>query len=365
MKRYIILIQLLFIFLFTCQNAKEDLNSFEINALINNVEDNTIVFIRYDSIIDSTFIRNGKFKFIGNVSNPTRGILYLKEGLISDGFWIENTKIDVNAIKGDKYKTLIQGGYEQEMANTHNNKNISTKIKLDSINNFFVKNAKNLSKSEKDQIFQKLDELNLNIESNSESFIRENPNSYESIFSLNSKKTRWNKEVLEELFLLMNKDTQETYYGNLLSNYLRLNSNPQIGDKYIDFTQKDTEGKEIKLSEVKNKYTLIEFWASWCVPCRRSYPELKKIYYTFNHKGFEIVGVSIDENEDNWLNAIKKDQLPWVNLTDFKVNDNEAVTIYDVDGIPDNVLIDDSDIIIGRDMNIKELDSVLSARFNP
>src|SRR5690606_31858059 len=158
---------------------------------------------------------------------------------------------------------------------------------------------------------------NLNIESNSESFIRENPNSYESIFSLNSKKTRWNKEVLEELFLLMNKDTQETYYGNLLSNYLRLNSNPQIGDKYIDFTQKDTEGKEIKLSEVKNKYTLIEFWASWCVSCRRSYPELKKIYYTFNHKGFEIVGVSIDENEDNWLNAIKKDQLPWVNLTDF------------------------------------------------
>lgn len=158
----------------------------------------------------------------------------------------------------------------------------------------------------------------------------------------------------------MNKDIQETSYGVKLLKHLKLNVNPQIGDKYVDFTQQDTNNQDVKFSEVKNKYTLIEFWASWCAPCRKSNPELIKVYNTYHKNGFEIVGVSIDENEANWLSAIKQDSLPWVNLTDLKFVDNEAHIIYNVNGVPDNVLIDDNDIIIGRYLKAKELDSILS-----
>lgn len=360
MKHFKKLIPLVFVIFYTCPEAKQNYDNFQINGKIENVKDGATVFIRYDSIVDSTWIKNGTFKFTGSVPIPTKGNIYLKDFEIPNWFWIENTKIDVYHDKNDVSKTLIDGGKEQKIANILEVRSKTTKRKIDSISTFFVANKASLSKDEKARIIQQLDELFQDIENNAEQFIREFPNCYESASLLNSKRFRWDKELLKELFLLMNKDFQETSYGDKLSKYLKLNINPQIGDKYVDFTQKDTNNQEVKFSEVKNKYTLIEFWASWCVPCRKSNPELIKVYNTYHKNGFEIVGVSIDEDKDNWLNAIKQDSLPWVNLTDLKFVDNEAHIIYNVNGVPDNVLIDDEDIIIGRYLKPKELDSILS-----
>lgn len=361
MKYFIKLTPLLLVILFSCQKAKENNDSFQINGKIENVKDDTTVYIRYDSIIDSTRIKNGTFKFTGNVLTPTRGNIYIKDFEIPNWFWIENTKIDVFVDKDDISKTSVIGGNEQKMANIFDGRSQINKRKIDSISKFFVNNESNLSEAEKKLILQQIDELYQNSEINTEQFIREFPNCYESALLLNSKKFRWDKKVVKELFSSMDKETQESYYGDLLSKYLTLNFNPQIGDKYVDFAQKDTNKQDVKFSEVKNRYTLIEFWASWCVPCRKSNPELKRIYHTYHKDGFEIVGVSIDDNENNWLNAVKQDSLPWVNLTDLKFVDNEAHIIYNVNGIPDNVLIDDSDIIIGRNLKSKELDSILSS----
>lgn len=360
MKHFKKLIPLVFVIFYTCQDAKENYDTFQINGKIENVKDGTTVFIRYDSIIDSTWIKNGTFKFTGSVLIPTKGNVYLKDYEIPNWFWIENTKIDVYHDKNDVSKTLIDGGKEQKIADILEVRSKTTKRKMDSISTFFVANKASLSKDEKARIIQQLDELFQEIENNAEQFIREFPNCYESASLLHLKRFSWDKELLKELFLLMNKDFQATSYGEKLLKHLKLNVNPQIGDKYVDFTQKDTNNQDVKFSEVKNKYTLIEFWASWCAPCRQSNPELIKVYNTYHKNGFEIVGVSIDDNEDNWLNAIKQDSLPWVNLTDLKFVDNEAHIIYNVNGVPDNVLIDDNDIIIGRYLKAKELDSILS-----
>jgi thiol-disulfide isomerase/thioredoxin len=170
--------------------------------------------------------------------------------------------------------------------------------------------------------------------------------------------------LAQELFLLMDNRTQNTYYGKLVSRYLKLNLNPQIGNKYVDFEQQNLNGEIVEFSEVKGHYTLIEFWASWCGPCRKSYPELKEIYRVYKNRGFEIVGVSIDQNKENWQKAIKGDGLPWVNLTDFMVNDNEAVIIYNVSTVPDNVLIDNQGIIIGRNLENKALAEKLETIFS-
>ncbi len=366
MRKIIISIFTLIILLsYSCKNKTASYVGYKINGVVDNVQDNTIVYIQYDSLIDSTYIEQGKFKFLGEVSRPKRAWMYLKKSSLSTGFWLENTEISVKA-KKDEFgllKSTIIGGKEQKVANLHYSKNIEVFNERDSLEDFFIANSNKINKEEKELISKRMNELTQKIESNSKLFINKNPNTYESIFILNSKKTRWDKSLTTELFSLMNENTQNTYFGKLLSRHLKLNINPQIGDGYVDFNQQDSTGKNVKFSDVKNKYTLIEFWASWCSPCRKSYPELKEIYSDYNTKGFEIVGVSIDNNRENWLKAIKQDGLPWINLTDLMSYDNEPYIIYNVYGVPDNVLIDNEGIIIGRDLKPEELKNKLSYIF--
>ncbi|WP_082794000.1 peroxiredoxin family protein [Roseivirga seohaensis] len=125
--------------------------------------------------------------------------------------------------------------------------------------------------------------------------------------------------------------------------------------------QANVDGQTIQLSELKGKYTLIEFWASWCGPCRAFNPELVELY---NDQGFEILGVSLDSNKEKWEKAIEKDGLTWPNVSDLKGDNNEAAMIYGVRDIPDNFLIDENGIIIDRFIRGEKLQMRLKQLFN-
>ena len=118
-----------------------------------------------------------------------------------------------------------------------------------------------------------------------------------------------------------------------------------------------------KLSDFKGKIFLLEFWASWCGPCRKENPNLNKIYKIFKSNGFEIVSVSLDNNKKSWIKAIKEDNLSWEQLSDLNGDYNKAAIIYGVSTIPDNFLIDKDGKIIGRKLKgeelIKKLNEVL------
>ena len=109
---------------------------------------------------------------------------------------------------------------------------------------------------------------------------------------------------------------------------------------------------------------MVEFWASWCVPCRESNPALKKVYEKFHEKGFNIVGVSMDRTGENWLKAIKEDSLPWDHISMKKGSRSDVATIYNIKGVPDNILIDDEGIIIGRSLAVEDLEAKLELEFN-
>lgn len=180
-------------------------------------------------------------------------------------------------------------------------------------------------------------------------FIKEFPYTNTSAKKLNTYKTTWKKDTIINLFKLLPKEIKESKHGKSISKFIQINKNPQIGEKFIDFEQENINGEKIKLSDIKAKYILVEFWASWCGPCRQSNPDLLKTYKRFNNKGFEILGVSLDSNKEDWLNAVKKDKLIWENVSDLiNGSDNEAGLIYGVNGIPDNILINGEGIIIAR-----------------
>jgi len=135
-----------------------------------------------------------------------------------------------------------------------------------------------------------------------------------------------------------------------------------IGKKIIDFEMKTPEGKAIKLSDNvgKGKITLIDFWASWCPPCRKEIPHLVELYKQYKGKDFEIVGVSLDRTNDAWVKGIKDLAITWPQMSDLKYWQSEGGTIYGVNSIPHTILVDKDGIIIAKNLHGEALDTKLA-----
>jgi peroxiredoxin len=126
-------------------------------------------------------------------------------------------------------------------------------------------------------------------------------------------------------------------------------------NKAADFTQPDVNGNPVSLSQFKGKYVLVDFWASWCQPCRIDNPNVVRAFNEFKDKNFTILGVSLDQNKDAWQKAIQKDGLTWTHVSDLKFWDNAAATLYGVQGIPYNVLVDPQGNIIAENLHGEEI----------
>jgi len=133
-----------------------------------------------------------------------------------------------------------------------------------------------------------------------------------------------------------------------------------VGKTAPELVLNDPDGKSINLSSLKGKYVLIDFWASWCGPCRQENPNVVKMYSKFKSKGFEIYGVSLDDEKDNWIAAIKKDKLTWAHVSDLKGWQSEAASIYQVTGIPATYLLDKEGKIIAKNLRGKALEDKLA-----
>ncbi len=166
------------------------------------------------------------------------------------------------------------------------------------------------------------------------------------------------QEMLDEIA----KFPAELQTGDLLAPLKGLAENKiktEEGNPYIDIAQPNAAGETVTLkSVIENpdvKYTLVDFWASWCGPCMGEVPHLKKTYEAFHDKGFEIYGISFDQNRDNWLGAIEKNGMNWIHVSKLNGFDNQAAKDYAVQGIPSNFLIDAQGTIVAKGLRGEEL----------
>jgi len=340
--------------------------------------------------------KSGKYRISGEIAGVDSGKVYLLKPEIGKAPVIEDTADVVNGnfeIKGTagKYATfhLLRLNSRQYIAeffleggNTEITAYKDSTINETDVFNVFIKELASLQQkmtnykqeyqtaaAKKNQ--QEMDRIQADFQASSDNmivytknFIRENNNSVVAPFILyNQLAPSLEYDQLKDLTDTISPELQGSEYMIQLNEYLSQKSKTAIGAIASDFTMKDTEGNDFTLSSLRGKYVLIDFWASWCSPCRNENPNVVKAYNNFKDKGFDIIGVSLDKDKDAWVKAIKDDNLTWHHVSDLKFWNNVVARTYGVQSIPYNLLLDKEGKIIAMNLRgdalTKKLEEVM------
>ncbi|NOZ46444.1 MAG: AhpC/TSA family protein [Chlorobi bacterium] len=346
--------------MFSCMNNKNDGTSFNIKGTLNKdfagyVFLQKIVDRQYQTI-DSAEIKNNAFELSGAINSPEMVYLNLSGKDDSYSFFIENAdltaEINVDSIKNSK----VAGSETQNVFELFNKNN---KEFDKSLNDIYV--AYKQAGKENQKLIDSLNNAYDSVENEQFAFIKtfigEHSNSVVAPYLIRRHLIyTLNLEELEKLTSGLSLSLSESEYTKWLFKRIDVLRKVAIGQPATDFTLTDIDGNPFPLSQLKGSIVLVDFWASWCMPCRRENPNVVKIYKKYHSKGFDILGVSFDKDKDKWLKAINDDHLTWNHVSDLKGWNNAAGKIYGVMSIPHTVLINRDGIIVAKNLRGEELE---------
>lgn len=197
-------------------------------------------------------------------------------------------------------------------------------------------------------------------------FVKDKPHSVVAAFVLNIT-YQFNEDVtlLENRFNLLDESVRKSEAGKQLEVLIADKKVGAVGTQALDFTQPDTTGTPVSLSSFRGRYVLVDFWASWCLPCRYENPNVVENFRKFNNKNFTVLGVSLDKpgQKEKWIEAIKTDSLTWSHVSDLQFWNNAAAKLYHIQGIPQNLLLDPDGKIIAKNLRGSALQAKLCEIF--
>lgn len=357
---------------------------------IKIIKPNIVDRERVGIVLDSAKIENGSFFMKGKIDHIDMLSISINDKYNTmRGFFIENSPIslDINLNEVDKY-----GQFEPKVtgSKTHDIYVIKEKIDKDLLTqekyNPLISLREEMNKAYKskdealiNQVKKKSEGLRELSNSRQEeyqlakvNYVKNNPNSPVSpyILSFQFSEGRMSKERMKEVYHLFDGEATKTaMYQYFKKTYVEIFETLGEGSRAPDFTLKTIDGKDLTLSKVEGKYILIDFWASWCVPCRASFPHLKELYAKYNKNGFEVIAIGTADEETKWKKAIEEDQTFWNHVFDSagekerKGAYGEVAKTYGVPFLPTTFLLDENGVILGRQLRGKDLDTKLEDLF--
>jgi thiol-disulfide isomerase/thioredoxin len=320
-----------------------------------------------DGPTDSTLVSRGQFHFTGSIKEPELCHLVFKklnrDNIYSLPFFIQAGAPELTGTK-DSISSAVPSGapiQEEYFAYQQKEKSIIAQINWDTWGSAYDAAGKAKKKSRTDSLLAvRLENYKLRVKF-AKDYAAAHPSSYVAVEEIREY-YGYDPDAIElqGIYNGFTPELQSSHLGKLLKKTLDAALLTGVGRPAPDFTQTDIKGKPVALSSFKGQYVLVDFWASWCGPCREENPNVLKSYRAYHSKGFTVLGVSLDDEKSPWIGAVRKDDLPWMQVSDLKGWKNSAAVLYDIEGIPMNYLLDKNGIIVAKGLRGDELEQKLA-----
>jgi peroxiredoxin len=334
-------------------------SGFTINGNVSGVEDGTVKLTSSQDasqVLTTGAVTKGTFTLKGSLPEP--GLYWLTIGTEQPVYlYVENSTISVSGSKSDIKNIKIEG------SSSHKDFDVfqaTFNPLIGNLNGLAAQMQKTDEGKAKEELMKQYQELVSKINNEVDVYVKARKSSYVSPFVLFvTAQLIDDYQVLENRFNLLSEEVRNSNIGRSFRDFIAYNKVGTVGTMALEFTQSDTAGNAVTFSSFKGKYVLVDFWASWCRPCRIENPNVVSAYNKFKSKNFTVLGISLDQDKDAWVKAIAKDKLAWTHLSDLAAWNNSVAQMYRIQSIPQNILVDPTGKIIAKDLRGPDLEKKL------